>query len=527
MKAEVKMKKEICFSRDDGKLFLLSLFSAILIYFSRIANELPNPDAIWQGMAYKSGWAWESALGRYMIGLLQKVRCNIVPTEFVTLLGLIFLAAICVLIVKLFHITDALSGFVIIALLVVSPTVGSTLSYYYCSDMYFLSYLLAVGSSFLLIRNHTRKSLLLGALGICLSAAIYQAYIGIAIMLCFLHIWFLVFDEKYSLADIGKTLVRLMVGGCCGIVLYLCSNKLLQQKFGIQAVTDRGFASMGQIPLKQIPNLFGSTYKAFFDYFFSSGMINNGVGKRMEINCLFFLFAFFLLSSILIVKKLPISRKILAIVILFLMPPVAMSIVIMAPGVSIYDTTGVLMLPEMNYVYVAFVILYAKQKDIFRERMGKTGKVLLMVCCMLVCYMLVVLELSGQTYLKHHLNKMQTVARMVMEEIEENVDNSAAYKVCFVGSMENGNFPEKYQDLAYSVKWTTASYKTVWNSFNGRQYCWINYIAHYLGKQYYACSQSEFEGLIVTEEYQSMQNFPDEGSVKVIGDIIVIKLSDM
>lgn len=96
-----------------------------------------------------------------------------------------------------------------------------------------------------------------------------------------------------------------------------------------------------------------------------------------------------------------------------------------------------------------------------------------------------------------------------------------------MGRMENGNFPEKYQDLACSVKWTTASYKMVWNSFNGRQCCWINCIAHYLGKQYYACSQSEFESLIVTEEYQSMQNFLDEGSVQIIGDIIVIKLSDV
>ena len=115
---------------------------------------------------------------------------------------------------------------------------------------------------------------------------------------------------------------------------------------------------------------------------------------------------------------------------------------------------------------------------------------------------------------------------MIVDEIEELVDNSSNYRICFVGTMENGNFPEIYPELSYSVQWTTASYKTVWNSFGGRQNCWIKYMAHYLGKRYNSCSQSDYDRIIQSEEYSTMQNFPDEHSVAVVDDIIVVKLSD-
>ena len=145
----------------------------------------------------------------------------------------------------------------------------------------------------------------------------------------------------------------------------------------------------------------------------------------------------------------------------------------------------------------------------------------------MVCYMLLMLELSGQVYMKHHMNKTQALACMIVDEIEELVDNSSEYQVCFVGNMEDGNFPEVYPDLSYSTQWTTASYKTIWNSYVGQQCCWIAYLSHYLGKNYNICPQADFESIRNTEEYATMQNFPDERSVIVVGDIIVVKLGDV
>lgn len=53
------MTKEVCFTKEDWQLFFGSMFAGVFVYFAKIVNELPNPDAIWQGMAYKAGWGWE------------------------------------------------------------------------------------------------------------------------------------------------------------------------------------------------------------------------------------------------------------------------------------------------------------------------------------------------------------------------------------------------------------------------------------------------------------------------------------
>lgn len=523
-----KMIHKIYFTKEDWQLLLCSMFMGVFVYFARIANELPNPDAIWLGMAYKADWGWEGGLGRYMIGFLQKARSYVVSTEFISLTCILFLAIVCVCVVRIFEIEDKTSRLIIAGLLVVSPTVGSTLSYYYCSDMYFLSYLLAVGVVLIAIKCDSWVGYGLYAIGICLSASIYQAYLGVTITLCFLYLLYMVWDEKCSLYDVGIRTAKLLIGGCAGVVLYLTSNKTIQAHYGIQAIEERGFASMGHVSISDFPGLIRSAYISFYEYFFSASMVNNlWGGKRKEINALFFLCAVLFLVIILFRKKIQLHRKMLLVSGFLLLPIPVMSIVIMAPEVSIYNSTGVLMLPTMNYVYVAFYIFLAQEKHLLGAKVQKSMKAALAGCCVMVCYMLVILELSGQAYIKHHMNKTGAVAAMMVNEIEEVVDNSANYRLCIIGMMENGNYPEIYDGLRYSTHWTSANHKTIWRDFNGAQQGWVHYISHYLGKEYSVCSGEEYQRILQSKEYAEMVNFPDTGSVCVVDDIVVIKLSDV
>lgn len=203
-----------------------------------------------------------------MIGFLQKVRSNVISTEFISLTCILLLAVVCVCVVKVFEIEDMVPRLIIAGLIILSPTVGSTLTYYYCSDMYFLSYLLAVGAVLLAIKCQSIVGYGIFAIGICLSAAIYQAYLSVAITLCFLYLLYMVLDEKSSLRDVGIQTVRLLIGGCSGIILYLISNQVIQSYLGIHAVTDRGFASMGHISIVELPGLIQGVYRSFYEYFF-------------------------------------------------------------------------------------------------------------------------------------------------------------------------------------------------------------------------------------------------------------------
>ena len=79
-----------------------------------------------------------------MIAILQFVRNYIVNSCFIVFASLILLSMSIIFILKIFDIKTFGWKLVIGALIIISPTVGSTLTYYYCSDLYMLGYFLAV-----------------------------------------------------------------------------------------------------------------------------------------------------------------------------------------------------------------------------------------------------------------------------------------------------------------------------------------------------------------------------------------------
>ena len=123
---------------------------------------------------------------------------------------------------------------------------------------------------------------------------------------------------------------------------------------------------------------------------------------------------------------------------------------------------------------------------------------------------------------------MDYLAKSITYDIEKQVDNSNEYVICFVGQVEKGNYPEVYPELLDSLHWVTASYGTVWDDFLGTQECWKAYIKQYTGKQYKRCSEEDYEEIIKSEFFHNMNNYPDENSVSVYNDsVVVVRLSGL
>lgn len=203
------------------------------------------------------------------------------------------------------------------------------------------------------------------------------------------------------------------------------------------------------------------------------------------------------------------------------LPMATMIISIIAPDVSIYDATGVPMLPTMNYIYVFAIILLqiltGKGKIQLIQEMWLLGSEILIIM------MLLTMESQGQVYQKHNMEKTYYVACQMVDEIEKI---GGEHKICIVGEMENGNYPELYPELQESLKWLTASKGTIWKNYAGAQNGWNMFMKQYIGKSYSICKSTKYDDIKTTTEFQGMTNFPEEGSVQLIDDVIVIKLSD-
>ena len=129
--------------------------------------------------------------------------------------------------------------------------------------------------------------------------------------------------------------------------------------------------------------------------------------------------------------------------------------------------------------------------------------------------------------MKWNLNKAETVADLMLEEIIEEVGYESGTKLLVAGSMEDGNFPSLYEWPTDAIQGSSASYGFMWDTYTGNENCWVEFMRQYKGVQFTVCDQAEYESLLSDKEYQAMPLFPAEGSVKVFGDTVVVKMSDV
>jgi hypothetical protein len=501
------------------KLYAVSAILGFIVFLNRIIYELPNPDAIWNGMVWKDLSGWETSLGRYMIGVWQTLKCNTINPTITAVVCIVILAGICVIVVDIMDIRGIGWQIVVAVLISLSPSVGGTLTYYYCSDMYMFAYLLSVLAVWIVVKKREIWWYVLASVCLMLSLATYQAYLPIAIVISVIYIVKNVLDSEVEFRQLICKAGILIIVGISGIILYLVGFKLVQIFAGVTPEAGRGFSQMGVISIANMPKIIIGCYRKFAEYYLSTMMINNKYGFRRLINIIFFVLCI-LIGICFLKKELDFTRKIVFVIMCVTFPLAAMSICIMAPEVSIYDTTGSIMLPTMNYVYV-FVVAIINLLDI-KSKLKKLIGTITIASIVMVVYMLLVMELQGQIYQKKYMDKTYAVAQNIIFEINKFDCN----KLCIIGTMENGNYPEQYPELKESLHWLTASYGTIWTDYNGTQGCWQHFISNYGGADYCVCSIDEYKNIVETQEYKDMTTFPKEGSVGIINDVIVVKLSE-
>lgn len=508
------------------KIGIFTFVFGIALYFPMITKWLCNPDAVWQGIVYKSGYGWENTLGRIGLEKFNKLKGFFIYPSAQTIWCLLLTALIAVLLYKLFEVKNALYGGLIGVLLVCSPSLCSTLTYYYTADAYMTAYLFAVLFVVLLAKGRGIASLLSAVFLLACSVALYQAYVGSAIALCLLYLLFLLVEKREGWRKALWTGGRFLIGGVSGVAFYLLLYRVYCIVNHIVPEANRGFDSMGKIPLGRLPELVGQAYRYFFDYFFTDALYNNSWHYRGKCNVAVAIL-FIVVMAVLAVRKKQYKRAaetVMAAFGLLLIPLAFMSIVIMAPEVSITEVTGILMLPHMNFIYIFLIVLAEGNAE--KPRYFWPVKWLTVLLCGFMGLTLGMYTQVFQNCMELELNRSCALGQRMVAEIEDLPEYEAGMKLVIGGTAERGNFPRSYPELYYVVKGTAVEYGFFWDSFNGRQGCWNEFLRQYIGVEYRVCGQEELQSIFASEEYAGMPVFPEEGSVRMIGDCAVVKLSE-
>lgn len=166
-------EKANVFTREYGKLIICYFFLGVIAYFPLITRPLTNADGITISVTYKSSHDWENSLGRFGLQYIDQLRGNFIFPELTTFFCLFLLAWIVVLTIKIFDIHKKSARVAVGILLILSPSVSNTLTYYYCSDSYMIAYLLSVIAAFLLLTRTGVLSWLTAVAAVLLSLTLY------------------------------------------------------------------------------------------------------------------------------------------------------------------------------------------------------------------------------------------------------------------------------------------------------------------------------------------------------------------
>ena len=123
-------------------------------------------------------------------------------------------------------------------------------------------------------------------------------------------------------------------------------------------------------------------------------------------------------------------------------------------------------------------------------------------------------------YYKHQ--KSYSICVKLSERIESYLNYNTNIKVAIIGNLDEN----KYKSTNLTAKITNEITGT-----NGENSLYVqddyqSMLKHYFGILIEIATEEEINDIIKGEEFQSMSTYPDENSIKIINDILVVKLSE-
>ena len=508
-------------------LFKISVFTfvlGILVYIQLITQWLTNPDGVWNGILEKQGFNWEDSLGRVGLRMIGRAKGFFLYPALQTIFCLFLLSLITIMLCEMFEIHQQLWRIVLGFLMVCSPSLCNMFTYYYTADAYMIAYFLSVLFVYILANNVSKRNVFYAAVLLACSLSLYQAYLGTSITLCLIYLLYGLLTKNEGWRRTLYQGGRFLISGFLGTLLYLLVYKCLCNFTGIVPTAERGFASMGRIPAARLLSLLKQAYIYFIDYYFTDDLYNNSWNLRGVCNLLIFLIIFIIVAVLLWEKRNNRETILLVILGMLLLPLAFMSIVVMAPDVSIADITGILMIPHMNFIYLFLIVLVSGMSSTAVVKIYMKWSSLVMLLYM--SFTLIMYVQIFQNCMRLELNRDYALAQRVVERVESLPEYHQGMKLMIGGKAEEGNYPINYLGMEDVLQGTIATQGHFGDSINGRQYCWILFIKNYLGITYYVCDSSEVNIIMESEEYARMPIFPEAGSVKMIGEYAVVKLSN-
>lgn len=486
----------------------------MLVHLFALTNLLHNHDNI---ASQPGGYGLGVDMGRWFLEILgrffDKAGLNYNLPSVNGMLYISLLAVAAALLVSVLKIRSKVSAGLIGGLFVAFPTVTATMIYRYTTIFYGISAVMAVLAVW--VFRKFRGSLLVSAVLIALSMGIYQAYVPLTIALFVLQ---LICEGLRGEAD-AKQLVLHGLADCLALVLglglYFVGSKISVALYGQNLVDYQGVSTMGAISVSQLPRLVLNALKAVCclslrDYC--------GVANRALMRIAYLLLGVSTVAMMLwiFVKKI---RNMGTCIITGLL------LVAFVLAVGFVEV----MVPD-GWIYTLMVFsfsLLACAPLAFLECLPEADKKKLTSLFRKAVILLVVLLVFFYGY---YANVNYTAVYFAGEQIDNYLSGmilrttmtegfTTDKQWAFVGDIRDPLFGGPWND---EISYTGLGF----TEYLLNQYSRVNWIENYIGYDIPRADAGTIAALAQTEEVRAMPCYPNAGSIRVIGDVVVVKFGE-
>ena len=460
---------------------------------------------------------WFRAVLAYAIAVITN-GTNLSLPLFHGILSVFFIALSTFILIQMFHIENTFLQNVLCGLLVTYPVVTGTFGFMYTAPYYFLALFLAVFSVYFeLLRNNT-LSFAVSSVCICLSLGIYQAYFPVSVS-CFALIIIvgIIDDSLDSVKVIIYQGTRYILICVCGLVEYYIIWKLFLKLFDISPKDYQGFSSIGASGIGNYIKGIRDAYRIFFllsndnscDLFPMRGAL------LLEWSIIIISVG---ISLIFIIKKIreDIFKGLLLACLIGLLP-LCFNLICLISSVTPYSHVHTLMLyaGSMLYMYCTWLLQY-----ITRNKNGLGHKVYRISTALMSLLVIMNVYFANACYLKAEIYQKQTLSEMTVlvtriKSVEQYKDEMPVSFVLTDNIDSTLTDNQAFSDIKI-VPFDTGQidpYTMERHLFDNLS-VWCGFSPVYVDSE---C----FEKM---KEVQEMPCYPDDGSIRIIENTVVVKM---
>lgn len=492
--------------------FFTTLAAGLLAHLYMFVNKLPNYDDV----RTLDGFGGSGGSGRWGLAQIGNVVTDLglmfsLPL-FNGLMSIVILAVAACFVVKIFHTRDSILCGLIGCMLIVFPAWTCTFFFMFTSVFYSIAILITVLSVYFTVRY--KHGWIAGVIFLTGSLSIYQAYFPLAAALMLIRLIMMCFDENENLKKVVSAAIKSVVCLLMTFILYIMLTEFYcwftgQALYDYQNINELGFSNLGSL---LNVGLLSDVYAKFFSIFADNTLEMSYYPAVRLMNCIMAVVLLIQSFCLFLKIKKNIPKVVLGIIFYLLFPLAMLGIYIMVREEEI--VYSILLYPVVS-IYIFEIVLCEK---FYSSIMKDISLWIISICGGITVFFFIHYANAQYLSMDFTLRQAESYYTTMVSTIKNMEGYHDELEVIFIGeTITDASF---YQNERMSDFDTTGRERTFLNL-----YCRDYFMREYCGFQVVVDEFRKKEpAIIYQKEAETMNCYPDDGSMMILGDKLLIRL---